>query len=104
MNKPRPEPLDVRIDKAADAAKEADEGTLDGVDGANMSCARGERDDTHSPRLSPTPSPMNHFSPFCGVDQMSLSVHCHIKAVDQLVSEGCCTYVLIVNLVYMNLP
>ena len=100
VNKPRPEPLDVRIDKAADAVKEADERSLDGVDGASLSCVKGERDDTHSPRLSPTPSATSHFNPFCAVDQMSLSVHCHIKAVDQLVSVSSvvCTYIQYVTI------
>lgn len=87
VSKPRPEPLDVRIDKAADVVKETEEHTLETVDGANLSCTKGEREDSHSPRLSPTPSPMSHFNPFCAVDQMSLSVHCHIKTVRQLVSQ-----------------
>lgn len=87
MSKPRPEPLDVRIDHAADVVKEAEEHTLDGVDGANLSCIKGEHEGSRSPCLSPTPSPMSHFNPFCAVDQMSLSVHCHIKAVSQLVSS-----------------
>lgn len=87
VSKPRPEPLDVRIDHAADVVKETEDHTLDGVDGANLSCIKGEHEGSRSPCLSPTPSPMSHFNPFCAVDQMSLSVHCHIKAVSQLVSQ-----------------
>lgn len=86
VNKPRPEPLDVRIDQAADVVKETEEHTLEGVDAAQFTCMKEEREDSHSPRLSPMPSPMSHFNPFCAVDQMSLSVHCHIKTVKQLVS------------------
>ena len=87
VSKPRPEPLDVRIDQAADVVKETEEHTLETVDGSTLSCTKGEREDSHSPRLSPSPSPMSHFNPFCAVDQMSLSVHCHINAVRQLVSQ-----------------
>ena len=83
VNEPRPEPLDVRIDHASDTVRENDSSDL--VDGSVMSCIQGEKGGSTSPRLSPVPTPLSHFSPFCAVDQMKISVHCHVKSVKQMV-------------------
>ena len=83
VNEPRPEPLDVRIDHASDTVRENDSSDL--VDGSVMSCVQGEKGGSTSPRLSPVPTPLTHFSPFCAVDQMKISVHCHVKSVKQMV-------------------
>ena len=76
----KPEPLDVRIDKASDTVND-EQGEQ--VDGNVVSCVKGER--SASPSYSPTPAPLSNFSPFCAADQMRCSVHCHVRAVKQLV-------------------
>ena len=75
----KPEPLDVRIDKASDTVND-EQGEQ--VDGNVVSCVKGER--SASPSYSPTPAPLSNFSPFCAADQMRCSVHCHVRAVKQL--------------------
>ncbi|XP_065910931.1 C-Jun-amino-terminal kinase-interacting protein 3-like [Dysidea avara] len=78
-----PEPLDVKTEEAVDVAAVDHHGHVGGrpPSGAGHSSPDSLR--TVSPSLLPVKKPS--FSPFCSVDQIRISIHCHVSGVKGLV-------------------
>ena len=66
-----PEPFDVRTEEALDASMSVDEKS--NVDRTPL---------TSSPIRQKSSQP---FNPFCNIDQVQLSIHCHVNSVQGLV-------------------
>lgn len=80
-NEQLPDPLDVKTEEAIDASVDMFGSHLSTGSGGHASPDSILR--TVSPSLMPVKKPS--FSPFCSVDQIRISIHCHVSGINALV-------------------
>ena len=79
MGESVPEPFDVRTEEALDASL-----SISNSEKLSPNTSRSSGPRTSSPMLQRKPK-TQPFNPFCNIDQLQLSIHCHVNAVKGLV-------------------